>query len=253
MPETNIPASASETPDSAADPTFDSAFDSAADTIDGPESGSLPSGSPQSLAPATEHYFSPQPAGDFKTTEIEVSLAGREVTIETAGSIFSPDRLDMGTDALMRIVPQTPEKGNFLDLGCGWGPLAITMALEAPDAAIYAIDVNERALELTRRNAKRLKLDNIHVSTPQDVPAAVNFDIIWSNPPIRVGKAELHSILKHWIPRLVVGGIGYFVVAKHLGADSFEKWLRAEFAGGFDVYREDHYKGFRVVKVTRLS
>lgn len=208
---------------------------------------------PESLAPTTEHYFSPQPAGVFKTTEIEVSLAGRELTVETAGSIFSPDRLDMGTDALMRIVPQTPETGNFLDLGCGWGPLAITMALEAPGASIYAIDVNERALELTRRNAQRLKLANIHVSNPADVPADVTFDIIWSNPPIRVGKAELHSIMQHWIPRLVVGGIGYFVVAKHLGADSFEKWLRTEFADSFDVFREDHYKGFRVVKVTRLS
>jgi 16S rRNA G1207 methylase RsmC len=208
---------------------------------------------PDSLAPSTEHYFSPQPAGDFKTTEIEVSLAGRELTVETAGSIFSPDRLDMGSDALMRIVPQTPETGNFLDLGCGWGPLAITMALEAPDAAIYAIDVNERALELTRRNAARLTLANIHVSTPTEVPADVNFDIIWSNPPIRVGKAELHSIMKHWIPRLLVGGIGYFVVAKHLGADSFEKWLRTEFADAYDVFREDHYKGFRVIKVTRLS
>ena len=222
-----------------------------------PEDAVFESGSeavaPESLAPATEHYFSPQPAGDFKTTEIEVSLAGRELTIETAGSIFSPERLDMGTDALMRIVPQTPETGNFLDLGCGWGPLAITMALEAPDAAIYAIDVNERALELTRRNATRLKLANMHVSTPADVPANVTFDIIWSNPPIRVGKAELHAIMKHWVPRLVVGGIGYFVVAKHLGADSFEKWLRAEFTNSYDVFREDHYKGFRVVKVTRLS
>ena len=241
MPETNVP-----TPEAQ-----DSAPETSAHETPATEA---PAGeTPENLAPATEHYFSPQPAGDFKTTEIEVSLAGREVTIETAGSIFSPDRLDMGTDALMRIVPQTPEKGNFLDLGCGWGPLAITMALEAPVANIYAIDVNERALELTRRNAKRLKLGNMHVSTPQDVATKVNFDIIWSNPPIRVGKAELHSIMKHWIPRLVVGGIGYFVVAKHLGADSFEKWLRAEFAGGYDVYREDHYKGFRVVKVTRLS
>jgi len=217
------------------------------------ESEATESAAPEPLAPATEHYFSPQPAGEYKTTEIEVSLAGREITVETAGSIFSPERLDMGTDALMRIVPQTPETGNFLDLGCGWGPLAITMALEAPDANIYAIDVNERALALTKRNAARHKLGNIHVSTPQEVAAKVNFDIIWSNPPIRVGKAELHSIMKHWIPRLTVGGIGYFVVAKHLGADSFEKWLRAEFADSYDVFREDHYKGFRVVKVTRLS
>lgn len=201
----------------------------------------------------TEHYFSAQPAGEFRTTEIAVRLAHGDYTVETAGSIFSPDHIDAGTEQLLYSVPTPPETGNFLDLGCGWGPLALTLAIEAPEASIYAVDVNERALELTTRNAARLGLANITVGLPGSIEPAVNFDLIWSNPPIRVGKAELHDIMKTWLPRLNVAGEAYLVVAKHLGADSFEKWLGSEFEATHSVTREDTRKGFRIIKVVRTN
>lgn len=201
----------------------------------------------------TEHYFSAQPAGEFRTTEIAVRLAHGDYTVETAGSIFSPDHIDAGTEQLLYSVPTPPETGNFLDLGCGWGPLALTLAIEAPEASIYAVDVNERALELTTRNAARLGLANITVGLPGSIEPTVNFDLIWSNPPIRVGKAELHDIMKTWLPRLNVAGEAYLVVAKHLGADSFEKWLGTEFEATHSVTREDTRKGFRIIKVVRTN
>lgn len=201
----------------------------------------------------TEHYFSAQPAGEFRTTEIAVRLAHGDYTVETAGSIFSPDHIDAGTEQLLYSVPTPPETGNFLDLGCGWGPLALTLAIEAPEASIYAVDVNERALELTTRNAARLGLANITVGLPVSIEPTVNFDLIWSNPPIRVGKAELHDIMKTWLPRLNVAGEAYLVVAKHLGADSFEKWLGSEFEATHSVTREDTRKGFRIIKVVRTN
>ncbi len=201
----------------------------------------------------TEHYFSAQPAGEFRTTEIAVRLAHGDYTVETAGSIFSPDHIDAGTEQLLYSVPTPPETGNFLDLGCGWGPMALTLAIEAPEASIYAVDVNERALELTTRNAARLGLANITVGLPGSIEPAVNFDLIWSNPPIRVGKAELHDIMKTWLPRLNVAGEAYLVVAKHLGADSFEKWLGSEFEATHSVTREDTRKGFRIIKVVRTN
>lgn len=201
----------------------------------------------------TEHYFSAQPAGEFRTTEIAVRLAHGDYTVETAGSIFSPDHIDAGTEQLLYSVPTPPETGNFLDLGCGWGPLALTLAIEAPEASIYAVDVNERALELTTRNAARLGLANITVGLPGSIEPTVNFDLIWSNPPIRVGKAELHDIMKTWLPRLNVAGEAYLVVAKHLGADSFEKWLESEFEATHSVTREDTRKGFRIIKVVRTN
>ncbi|MFA9277334.1 MAG: class I SAM-dependent methyltransferase [Rhodoluna sp.] len=201
----------------------------------------------------TEHYFSAQPAGEFRSTEIAVRLAHGDYIVETAGSIFSPDHIDAGTEQLLYSVATPPATGNFLDLGCGWGPLALTLALEAPEAAIYAIDVNERALELTRRNAARLGLGNISAGLPDSIDPAVSFELIWSNPPIRVGKAELHDIMKTWLPRLTIGGEAYLVVAKHLGADSFEKWLGTQFEATHQVSREDTRKGFRIIKVVRTN
>ena len=199
----------------------------------------------------TEHYFSAQPAGEFTSKVIAVRLAHGDYSVETAGGIFSPDHIDAGTEQLLYSAPTPPESGNFLDLGCGWGPMALTLALEAPTASVYAVDVNERALELTRRNATRLGRDNIIAGTPESLDASLSFDLIWSNPPIRVGKAELHDIMTTWLPRLTIGGEAYLVVAKHLGADSFEKWLGTEFASTHIVTREDTRKGFRIIKVVR--
>ena len=201
----------------------------------------------------TEHYFSAQPAGEFRSTEIAVRLSHGDYTVETAGGIFSPDHIDAGTEQLLYSVPTPPSTGHFLDVGCGWGPMALTLALEAPEASVYAVDVNERALELTRRNAARLGLANITVGLPDSLDAALRFDLIWSNPPIRVGKSELHEIMNTWLPRLKVSGEAYLVVAKHLGADSFEKWLGTQFADTHTVTREDTRKGFRIIKVVRTN
>jgi 16S rRNA (guanine1207-N2)-methyltransferase len=199
-----------------------------------------------------QHYFSAQPAGEFTSREIDVRLAHQDYTVETAGGIFSPEHIDAGTEALLYSVPPPPQSGNLLDIGCGWGPLALTLALEAPEAAVYAVDVNERARELTRRNAARLGLTNVTAASPEALDAQLTFTTIWSNPPIRVGKDELHAIMRSWLPRLDAGGEAYLVVAKHLGADSFEKWLALEFGGTHVVTREDTRKGFRIIKVARI-
>lgn len=201
-------------------------------------------------ADSVEHYFSAQPAGEFRTSEIGVTIAGRDVTVETSGGIFSPDHIDAGTEALLRNVEPPAQSGNLLDIGCGWGPIALSLALESPKATVYAVDVNERALELTTRNAARVGASNVVVSKPDAVDPALRFDTIWSNPPIRVGKAELHDIMTTWLPRLNPAGQAWLVVAKHLGADSFEKWLSAEFDGSHRVDRAGNHKGFRIITVT---
>jgi 16S rRNA G1207 methylase RsmC len=199
----------------------------------------------------TEHYFSATPQSEYRTKEITVRLAHQDVVVETASGIFSPDHIDAGTQALLFSVPALPSEGTFLDVGCGWGPLALTMALEAPGASVWAVDVNERSCELTQKNATRLGCNNIQVRKPNDVDPELRFDVIWTNPPIRVGKAELHAILSTWLPRLNRDGQAYLVVAKHLGADSLEKWLAGEFSTTHTVTRADTRKGFRVIKVSR--
>ncbi len=203
-----------------------------------------------------DHYFSSQPSTPLKRRPLTVTLAGTERRLQTAGGIFSPHGVDKGTAVLLGEAPPPAEEGNLLDIGCGWGPVALSMALRSPRATVFAVDVNERSIELTRGNAQLLGLDNVHASTPEAVDPAVRFNTIWSNPPIRVGKAELHSILLMWLPRLAGGGTAYLVVQKNLGSDSLQRWLAAELAGrfpdaGFRVSRDSTHKAFRILKVFR--
>lgn len=201
-----------------------------------------------------DHYFTAEPASADEQRTFTVRLAGRDVTVHTAGGIFSPDGLDKGTAVLLREAPAPPERGTFLDLGCGWGPVTLTLALSSPAADVYAVDVNERALDLARANARDLGLDRVHVSRPDGIPEDVRFDLIWSNPPIRVGKAVLHEMLLHWLPRLAPGGAAYLVVQKNLGSDSLQRWLAEHLpAGEFEVSRYATDKGFRVLRVTRAG
>ena len=198
---------------------------------------------------ASDHYFTAQPAGEAAFRTITVTLAGRSLTVTTAGGVFSPEHLDTGTRVLLERVPAPPATGDLLDLGCGWGPIAISLALQAPDATVWAVDVNERALDLVRRNVARLGLTNVRAVLPDDVPGEIRFATIWSNPPIRIGKAELHALLASWLPRLDDDAQAWLVVAKQLGADSLQRWIADEL--GFAVERAETSKGFRVLEARR--
>ena len=198
------------------------------------------------------HYFASSPEGPLVTREITVNLNGNKTQVLTAGGIFSPEHIDQGTQVLLTHIEAANPTGTFLDIGCGWGPIALALALQSPKAKIYAIDVNERSLQLTKMNAEKLGISNIIVCKPENVPQEIMFDEIWSNPPIRVGKKVLHEILNLWIKKLVQGGTARLVVQKNLGSDSLHKWLMEEFSPEFDSTRIDSSKTFRVLKVSKL-
>lgn len=203
-----------------------------------------------------DHYFSAQPAATTKQRTITVELNETAVELVTAPGVFSPGHLDTGTKVLLRTVTPPPA-GHLLDIGCGWGPIAFTMALQNPDAHVWAVDVNERSLELTRVNATKLGLTNISAVTPDQVPDDIMFAEIWSNPPIRIGKAALHDLLRKWLPRLTPGSSAFMVVQKNLGADTLLRWLSEEFDGSPDSLMSAHSvrvatsKGFRVLETIR--
>ena len=199
----------------------------------------------------SDHYFSATPASPENLRRIRVTLAGRDVEVMTAGGVFSPDHVDSGTGVLLANTPPPPPGGNLLDLGSGWGPIAITLALESPHATVWAVDVNERALDLVRRNAAALGLENVNAVLPDDVPDDIVFRTIRSNPPIRVGKNELHGLLERWIPRLDERADAWLVVQRNLGSDSLQRWLAATFDHGYSVHRAATGRGFRVLKVRR--
>ena len=198
-----------------------------------------------------EHYFTSRPAGDAKLRPLIVRLAGDDVELVTASGIFSPDRIDLGTQVLLADAPDAPTSGDLLDLGCGWGPVALTLALQSPDATVWAVDVNERALDVVRRNASTLGLSNVNAVLPDDVPGDIAFRAILSNPPIRIGKDELHDLLLRWLPRLDADSDAWLVVQRNLGSDSLQRWLEAELPAGFGVRRASSSKGYRVLHVRR--
>ena len=145
----------------------------------------------------------------------------------------------------------SPPGGDFLDLGCGWGPISLHLALASPRATVWAVDVNERALDLVRLNAEKLGLTNVTAVLPDQVPDHVTFRTIWSNPPIRVGKTELHTMLRHWLPRLEPVSEAWLVVQRNLGSDSLQRWLDGDLPAEFRTSRHAISKGFRVLRVER--
>jgi len=198
---------------------------------------------------ADEHYFSARPSSEERPRTIRVTLAGRDLELRTQGGVFSPERLDSGTAVLLSRVPAPPTTGAVLDLGCGWGPIAIAMKLRSPQADVWAVDVNERALALAADNA-RIAGISIKSASPQDIPDGLRFATIWSNPPIRIGKPALHALLEQWLPRLEPGASAWLVVAKQLGGDSLQDWIAERFAAdGLTVRRAATDRGYRVLEV----
>ncbi|SBT47769.1 16S rRNA m(2)G 1207 methyltransferase [Micromonospora auratinigra] len=198
-----------------------------------------------------DHYFTAEPTSAAQPREVEFSVAGRDYTLASASGVFSANRLDPGTAVLLRKadLPADDVTGALLDIGCGFGPITCVLASTAPAATVWAVDVNERARDLATANAARVgAAARVRVAAPDDVPADVSFAQIWSNPPIHIGKQELHDLLLRWLPRLTPDGVAWLVVARHLGGDSLHRWLVEQ---GWQVQRHASQKGFRVLRVTR--
>ena len=201
----------------------------------------------------SEHYFTASPAGPAEEREHSFVIRGTRHTVTTASGVFSADRLDKGTQVLLDHVPDPPESGLLLDLGCGWGPIALALADAAPGATVLAADVNERAIDLAARNAAAAGHTNIHAAEATTLATELRgsgayVDLIWSNPPVRIGKVALHEMLLTWLGLLSDDGEAWLVVSRNLGADSLMKWLAAQ---GHDVERAASSKGFRVLRVGR--
>ncbi|MDX6334902.1 MAG: rRNA (guanine1207-N2)-methyltransferase [Streptosporangiaceae bacterium] len=194
----------------------------------------------------SEHYFTASPAAAHRPGLIQVVLPDLHFECATDAGVFSGGRLDPGTRVLLETVPPPPARGDLLDLGTGYGPVALAMAARAPGATVWAVDVNERALELCAANAARAGLGNVRCVTPEAPGLPGQFAAIWSNPPIRVGKQALHEMLASWLGRLAPGGQAHLVVQRNLGADSLQRWLQAE---GWPASRIASRSGYRVLQV----
>lgn len=195
---------------------------------------------------AGAHYFSPRPGAAARPRTVRLTLPDLTVELGTDSGVFSPDRIDPGTQLLLADLP-APGPGPVVDLGCGYGPIATTVAARHRGHRVIAVDVNDRARELCRANARRLGVD-LEVLAPDELDPSTEIGTLVSNPPIRIGKAALHDLLTTWLSRLAVGGTAHLVVNKNLGADSLARWL-AEL--GWSVRRRHSRRGYRVLELRR--
>ena len=195
-----------------------------------------------------EHYFAARPGAASRRRTVDLVLPDLHLRLETDSGVFSPDRVDAGTRVLLETVPAPPQTGDLLDLGCGYGPIALTLASRSPQASVWGVDVNRRALELADLNATTAGLDNVRFELEDRLDPRLRFAAIWSNPPIRIGKPALHELLRTWLSRLSPGARAHLVVHKNLGADSLQRWLGEQ---GFPTERLASAKGFRVLESRR--
>ncbi|MGD9959082.1 class I SAM-dependent methyltransferase [Nocardioides sp.] len=199
----------------------------------------------------TDHYFSADPGVPFTRAPFSCEVWGRTLDLVSGSGVYSKGRLDIGTAILFRETrPPTglPSGAHILDLGCGYGVIGLAIALHT-DAVVTGVEVNERAILLAGENAEALGVaDRFRASTPDAIDPAQQYDEIWSNPPIRIGKEALHELLLTWLPRLTPGGRAVMVVGKNLGADSLQRWLGDQ---GFPTTRLASAKGFRVLETRR--
>lgn len=195
-------------------------------------------------------YFASSPTVASDPGEVPLALPDLTLRLATDRGVFGRERVDAGTRLLLLESPPPPLGAvDLVDVGCGYGPIALTMAHRSPEATVWAVDPNERARALCRANAEAAGVaDRVRVVAPDDVPPDLVAAAIWSNPPIRVGKAALHALLLEWLPRLASGGEAVLVVQKHLGADSLATWMRAE---GWGVDRLVSRAGYRLLRVRR--
>jgi 16S rRNA (guanine1207-N2)-methyltransferase len=195
-----------------------------------------------------EHYFSADPAVAFRRTPVRAQVWGLDLALTSGSGVFAQGRLDVGTAVLFRET-EPPTARRYLDLGCGYGVVGLALASAVPGSVVRAVDVNERAVLLANENARALGVaDRFSACTPDGVPAEEEYDEIWSNPPIRIGKPALHDLLLTWLPRLAPDGRAVLVVGKNLGADSLQRWLGEQ---GYPTKRAASAKGFRVLETRR--
>jgi len=193
-------------------------------------------------------YFDPAPVVASRPRTVHLHIRELALELQADRGVFGSRGIDLGTRVLLNEAPTPPAEGDILDLGSGYGPIAIALARQAPGARIWAVDVNERAIELTKKNAVAAAVANVTACSPDEVPGELRFAAIYSNPPVRVGKAALHELLLRWLDRLGAGGRAYLVVQRNLGADSLGVWLTTQ---GYDVQRLKSKKGYRLLQVGR--
>ena len=193
----------------------------------------------------SDHYYTETPNSEHAERRVTLMALGNELTFTTDAGVFSRDGLDRGTEVLLDALP--PLTGRVLDLGCGWGAVGVALGKKYPGLDIVMTDINQRAVELARRN---LAKNGVRAEVVQgDGFASVSgaFDAIITNPPIRAGKAVIYGLFSQARDFLNPGGALYIVIRKQQGAPSAVKYLKEIYAEAEVI---DRGSGFHVIRAS---
>ena len=195
-----------------------------------------------------DHYYTRTPRSESKPVDCEYTYRGIPLSFRTDAGVFSKGEVDTGTRILLEALPEEMS-GEILDLGCGWGVIGISIAKKWPETNVTMADVNLRALDLSRENAKRNRAEVI--CTESDGMAALEgrtFDAVVTNPPIRAGKQVIYKMFADAANSLKPGGALYLVIRKQQGAESCVKYLQTIYAS---VEKLDKSGGFWVIRAMK--
>lgn len=198
------------------------------------------------------HYFIDDDSVASCRRKITYEIEGTSFTLNVDNGVFSKGHLDEGSNLLIRTLLKVDLGKKILDIGCGYGPIGLTLAKLNPSINVICSDVNTRALRLCIENVDALNLSHQVTTLQSDIYTNIEgqFDSIVSNPPIRAGKKVTYEIYRGALEHLVDGGSLYIVIRKAQGAMSAKEYIESLF-GNSEVLA--HKKGFYVIKATKAN
>ncbi len=193
-----------------------------------------------------EHYFTPRPETPSRLRVVELDFRGRRYRFLTDRGVFSYRAVDRGTRLLLEALEVGPED-EVLDLGCGYGVVGVVAATLAFRGRAVLVDVNARAVELARENARRHGLRNVEVLQGDlyGPVAGLRFDVIATNPPIRAGRAVVRAMVEGAPAHLKPGGRFYLVARTAQGARTLGRLVAEVFGAAEEVERGGGYRVYR--------
>lgn len=195
-----------------------------------------------------DQYYTREPESESRPAECVFTYRGRTLRFMTDAGVFSRGELDTGTRLLLDALPDRME-GEILDLGCGWGPVGISVRAVWPETSVTMTDVNLRALEWSRKNAESNGVPaECLESSGFDALRGRTFDAVITNPPIRAGKQVIYGMFADAAEHLKPGGRLYLVIRKQQGAESCIRYLKTLYAS---VEKLDRSGGFWVIRAEK--
>ncbi|EGU62560.1 methyltransferase small domain protein [Streptococcus mitis bv. 2 str. SK95] len=188
-------------------------------------------------------YYAENPDAAHDIHELRVELLGHKMTFFTDAGVFSKKMVDFGSQLLLKCL-EINEGETVLDVGCGYGPLGLSL-VKAYGVQATMVDINNRALDLARQNAERNKVEATIFQSNIYEEVEEEFDHVISNPPIRAGKQVVHEIIEKSRDFLKDEGDLTIVIQKKQGAPSAKSKMEDVF-GNCEIVKKD--KGYYILR-----